>query len=149
MKDRYTLPILLLVFVVLAAGIVAAGCLLYRSQREGCRTEAEHNLAAIADLKVRNIVDWREERLGDAQTIMLDEFLGPAGTGVPGQWGTRQGAAPAAGPASIHTGTQPRPACRAAGPANERPAGFSRGQGLLRPHCAGFSLGKPCDRIAW
>ena len=51
MKDRFTLPVLLLVFVVLAAGIVVAGCVLYRSQRDSCRTEAEHKLAAVADLK--------------------------------------------------------------------------------------------------
>jgi len=57
MKGRYTLPLFLLVFLILAAGIVAAGCLLYRSQRNSCRTEAEHKLAAIADLKVRNVVN--------------------------------------------------------------------------------------------
>jgi hypothetical protein len=76
MKGRYTLPVLLLVFAILAAGIVAAGGLLYRSQRDSCRTEAEHKLAAIADLKVRNLVDWRKERLSDAQMVMCDEFLG-------------------------------------------------------------------------
>jgi PAS domain S-box-containing protein len=76
MKGRYPPAVLILVFVVLAAGIVAAGVLLYRSQRNSCRTKAEHELAAVADLKVRNIVDWRKERIGDAETIMLDEFLG-------------------------------------------------------------------------
>ena len=66
MKGRYTLPVLLLVFVVLAAGIVAAGGLLYRSQRDSCRTEAEHKLAAVADLKVSELSLWRKERLEDA-----------------------------------------------------------------------------------
>ncbi len=69
MKDRYTLPLLILVFVVLAAGIVAAGCLLYRSQRDGCRTEAEHKLAAVADLKVIELSAWRKERLADANVF--------------------------------------------------------------------------------
>ena len=69
MKYRYTLPILLLVFVLLAAGIVAAGCLLYRSQQESCRAEAEHDLTAIADLKVGDISTWRKERLGDASVF--------------------------------------------------------------------------------
>jgi hypothetical protein len=63
MKDRYTRPLLLLVFIILAADIVVAGCLIYCSQRNGCRTEAEQTRAVVTDLKVRNIVDWREERL--------------------------------------------------------------------------------------
>ncbi len=69
MKDRYTLPILLLVFVTLATGVVAAGCLLYRSQRDSCRTEAEHKLAAIADLKASELSVWRNERLADAKVF--------------------------------------------------------------------------------
>ena len=44
MKGKYTRPGLVLVFVVLATGVVAAGCLLYRSQRDSCRTEADTNL---------------------------------------------------------------------------------------------------------
>ena len=69
MKDRHTLPILFLVFIVLAAGIVAAGGLLYRSQRDSCRTEAEHKLAAVADLKVSELSAWRNERLADANVF--------------------------------------------------------------------------------
>ena len=67
MKERYTLPVL--VFVILAAGIVAVGCLLYRNQRANCRTEAERNLAAVADLKVGDLSLWRKERLGDANVF--------------------------------------------------------------------------------
>ena len=66
MKDRYTLPVLVLVFLVLAAGIVAAGCLYYGRQQDRYRTEVEHKLAAVADLKVGELSLWRKERLGDA-----------------------------------------------------------------------------------
>ena len=69
MKDRYTLPVLLLVFVVLAAGIVAAGGLLYRSQRDSCQTEAGHKLAAVADLKVSELSMWRKKCLADADVF--------------------------------------------------------------------------------
>ena len=69
MKGRYTLPVLLLVFVVLAAGIVAAGCLLYRSQQDRYQTEVEHKLAAVADLKVSELSGWRKERLADANVF--------------------------------------------------------------------------------
>jgi PAS domain S-box-containing protein len=68
-KNRYIVPILFLVFVSLAAGIVATGCLLYRSQYESCRTEAERNLAAVADLKVNDLSMWRNERLADANVF--------------------------------------------------------------------------------
>ena len=69
MKNRYTVPFLLLVFVILAGGIVAAGWLLYRSQRHSCRTETEHKLAAVADLKVSELSAWRNERLADAKVF--------------------------------------------------------------------------------
>ncbi len=69
MKYRYTLPVLLLVFVILAAGIVAAGGLLYRSQQDRLQTEVERKLAAVADLKVSELSMWRKERLDDADVF--------------------------------------------------------------------------------
>jgi PAS domain S-box-containing protein len=57
----------LLVFVLLAAGIVIAGFLYYRNYERRHRTEVEHQLSAIADLKVDEIANWRKERLGDAK----------------------------------------------------------------------------------
>jgi PAS domain S-box-containing protein len=66
MKNGYTTQILLLVFVVLAAGIVAAGCLVYSSQQGNCRMDAERKLTAVADLKVGELAAWRKERMADA-----------------------------------------------------------------------------------
>ena len=62
-RASYTL---LLVFVVLAAGIVTSGFLYYRNYEIRHRTEVEHQLSAVADLKVDGIVHWRKERMGDA-----------------------------------------------------------------------------------
>jgi len=56
----------ILVFVLLAAGIVIAGFLYYRNYEIRHRTEVERQLSAVADLKVDEIVHWRKERLGDA-----------------------------------------------------------------------------------
>jgi PAS domain S-box-containing protein len=67
MKRGYALPILLLVLVVLATGIVAAGGLLYQRQRDSCRAEAEYKLDAVADLKVSELLLWREDTLQDAE----------------------------------------------------------------------------------
>jgi PAS domain S-box-containing protein len=44
-------------------------------QRTVFRRTAQEQLSAIADTKVQQIVDWRNERLGDARTIMLDPFF--------------------------------------------------------------------------
>ncbi|MEK6743450.1 MAG: PAS domain S-box protein [Nitrospirota bacterium] len=55
-----------LVFVLLAAGIVIAGFMYFRSYELRYRTEVERQLSAIADMKVEGIVHWRKERLGDA-----------------------------------------------------------------------------------
>jgi hypothetical protein len=66
MKNIHAPQILLLVFVILAAGIVAAGAIIYRSQQDNCRMDAEEKLIAVADLKVGELAAWREERLADA-----------------------------------------------------------------------------------
>ena len=66
MKNKFTLPALFLVFLILAAGIIAAGFLYYRSQQVAYKTEIEYKLAAVARLKTDEISRWREERFGDA-----------------------------------------------------------------------------------
>lgn len=53
--------ILLVIFVLLAAG-----WLYYQRYKEDYRTEVERRLSAIAELKVNDLVDWRNERLSDA-----------------------------------------------------------------------------------
>ena len=56
---------LVLFFILLVAGIVAVGSLYYRKQAADFRTAVEHQLAAVADLKVVELRRWREERLDD------------------------------------------------------------------------------------
>ena len=55
-----------LLFVVLVAGIVAAGSLYYQIQKKHYRTKVEHDLSTVADLKAGEIALWRQERLADA-----------------------------------------------------------------------------------
>jgi PAS domain S-box-containing protein len=54
-----------LIFVVLAAGIVAAGCFYYRNYEQQYRAEVERQITAIAELKAVELAGWRKERLGD------------------------------------------------------------------------------------
>jgi hypothetical protein len=51
---------LLLVFVLLAAGIVTSGYFYYRNYEQHYRVEVEGQLSAIADLKVGMLVQWRK-----------------------------------------------------------------------------------------
>jgi PAS domain S-box-containing protein len=64
---------LLLFFILLAAGIVAAGHSYYQGHERRYRAEVERQLAAIADLKVAELTQWREERLSDARIFLGNE----------------------------------------------------------------------------
>ena len=64
-KLRAGYPLILL-FAVLAAGIITTGYLSYRNYKRQFRIETERQLSAIAELKVNELVRWRKERLGDA-----------------------------------------------------------------------------------
>jgi PAS domain S-box-containing protein len=57
---------LLVVFSLLAAGIVAVGYFYYHGYERHHRTEVERQLLAIAELKTDELADWRRERMGDA-----------------------------------------------------------------------------------
>jgi PAS domain S-box-containing protein len=57
---------LLVVFALLAAGIVAVGYVYYHGYEQHYRTEAEHKLLAIAELKTDELTGWRRERMGGA-----------------------------------------------------------------------------------
>ena len=58
--------VFVMIFVLLAAGIILTAILYYRSYEKNHRTEVERQLAAIADLKVADLAQWRRERLSDA-----------------------------------------------------------------------------------
>jgi len=64
--ERRSAVALVLVFAVLAVGIVTAGYLYYRNHEQHYRTGVEQQLSAIAELKVAELAHWRNERLGDA-----------------------------------------------------------------------------------
>jgi len=75
LPDRRAGRGLMLVFALLAAGIVTVGYLHYRNYERNYRSEAENQLAAIAELKVGELVQYRHERLGDTNILQC----GPKG----------------------------------------------------------------------
>ncbi|RJP39087.1 MAG: hypothetical protein C4548_12175 [Desulfobacteraceae bacterium] len=58
--------VILLVAVFMSAAILAAGYLAFRYFEKQERIESAQQLAAIADLKTGEIIQWRKERFGDA-----------------------------------------------------------------------------------
>ncbi|MCJ7600099.1 MAG: PAS domain S-box protein [Desulfobulbaceae bacterium] len=60
---------LIVIFIILTMGILTAGYLFYQGYERRCRIEAEHQLAAVVDLKKAELVKWRAERLDDAGMI--------------------------------------------------------------------------------
>jgi PAS domain S-box-containing protein len=59
----------LLVFLLLSAGFVAGGIFIYRQYARHFRAGVELQLSTIADLKADQLVQYRKERLGDANTF--------------------------------------------------------------------------------
>ena len=58
-----------LIFLLIAAGLVKAGGLYYDWDVKQNRATIERELTGIADLKVGELVKWREERLSDANVL--------------------------------------------------------------------------------
>jgi PAS domain S-box-containing protein len=58
--------VFILIFGLLAAGIAAGGAYYYRNHERNFRVEVERQLSAIAELKVDELMRFRQERLADA-----------------------------------------------------------------------------------
>jgi len=65
----------LVVFLVLALAIGAVGYAVFVHHYEAMRQDKSHELSAVADLKVSQIVGWLDERRGDAAATTRDPIL--------------------------------------------------------------------------
>ncbi len=70
--------IFLLIFILLAAGIVSGGYFTYRNYEKNYRTEIENQLSSIAEMKIDQIQSWRKERLSDGQTFYKNYIFSAA-----------------------------------------------------------------------
>ena len=68
-EDKNTPVALITLFVLLATGIMASAYFYYRNYEKNYRMEVEHTLSSVAELKVNEIVQWRNERLSDAMVL--------------------------------------------------------------------------------
>lgn len=69
-RQKPVVPWLLMVlFLILSASSIILGLLYYKSQKNRILRDKTLELSAIADLKVRQIAQWRNERANDARMI--------------------------------------------------------------------------------
>ncbi len=68
-KEKRTFAIYVFIFLLLVAGIIISGYLSYRNFERDFRHQAENQISAIAELKTNELVNWRKERLDDAQAF--------------------------------------------------------------------------------
>ena len=74
---------LIVLFIVISASSILLGYLYYKSQKKRLLNDKSLELSAIADLKVKQIAQWRNERISDAVLIgentpflkLLSEYL--------------------------------------------------------------------------
>jgi signal transduction histidine kinase len=67
--------VFLLVFILLATGIVTIGAFYYRYYEQRFRAEVERQLTVVADLKKSELTQWRRERLGDASVLFKNAAI--------------------------------------------------------------------------
>ncbi|HUW50646.1 MAG TPA: ATP-binding protein [Sulfuricella sp.] len=66
---------LVTLFLLLAAGIGAAGYTYFQQQLEHAKRQNENTLNAIAKLKAGQIAEWRRERIAEAKSILAASFM--------------------------------------------------------------------------
>ena len=66
---------LLFIFIALIIGIGTSGYFYYTTQAKQLHAAVNEQLSAVADLKVAQIVAWRNERFGDATVILKNQIV--------------------------------------------------------------------------
>jgi|GEM_PF-1273923 len=74
--QRTTRPLFFIAgFLILSAIIVITGDLYYKYAKKSYRVQIDQELTAIADLKVKQIIEWRKERLGDVSVFYKNDVF--------------------------------------------------------------------------
>jgi PAS domain S-box-containing protein len=67
---RQSTRLLVFILILFLVSISTVGYLYFQKQRDPIKREAGHTLAAVADMMVRQVVRWREERFAGANRIL-------------------------------------------------------------------------------
>jgi len=82
--------LLIVLFIIISASSILLGYIYYKSQKTRLINDKSLELSAIADLKVRQIAQWRNERINDAILIgentpflkLLSQYLNSTGDSI-------------------------------------------------------------------
>ena len=66
---------LFFIFSFLSLGILLIGYVFYKNQVSHIKRDKQNALAAIMELKIQQVINWRQECLSDARVIAADRFL--------------------------------------------------------------------------
>jgi hypothetical protein len=66
---------LILIFIVLSFAIALTGYFFYQNQKKHIKEQKQNEISAIAGLKIKQITNWREERMRDASFIFNNEKI--------------------------------------------------------------------------
>jgi PAS domain S-box-containing protein len=72
-EERRIPVIIITLFTVLAMGIFLVGFLYYRNYEQHFRLGVEQQLSSIAELKIEEIMQWRKDRLSDANSLYKND----------------------------------------------------------------------------
>src|SRR5450759_2167069 len=64
-----TLWLMIVLFIVITMGTLVVGFVYFNYQKKTLLSETQIELSAISDLKIRQITQWRLERIGDGQFL--------------------------------------------------------------------------------
>jgi PAS domain S-box-containing protein len=68
-REKRSLALLVFIFALLVTGIITTGYLVYQKYERDFRDQVEKQISSISNLKVDELCDWRNERLGDAEVL--------------------------------------------------------------------------------
>ncbi len=68
-QEKRSLAFILVVYAVTITGIATIGYFSYKSYTAQLQQQVEYQLDSIAKLKIDGLIDWRDERQGDAEAI--------------------------------------------------------------------------------
>ena len=68
-RQKRTLTIFICIFFLFAVIFAAIGYTSFSNFAYDYRHQAEHQISAIAELKMNELMDWRNERMGDAEVM--------------------------------------------------------------------------------